>query len=133
MTALRVDATSARIRYPRTARAAAQRRATRNARSRYADVVRITVGVVVILVVALSYVLLTSNITSLAYAVDRAHEQRTELQAQVARNDDEIASMTSDDRLAAVAAELGMVQPSQFVRISLSAPQQARPLAFLPR
>lgn len=134
MTALRLEATPARIRNSRTARAAAQRRMTRNVRGRYASVTRITVGVVVALVVALSYVLLTANITSLAYSVDRAHAQRTEVQGQVARYDDEIASLTSDDRLAAVAAELGMVQPTQFVRISLiPQPQQNRPLAFLSR
>lgn len=134
MTALRLEATPVRIRYPRTARAAAQRRAARNVRGRYAAVVRITAGVAAILAVAMSYVLLTANITSLSYAVDRAHAQRTELQGQVARYDDDIAALTSDDRLAAVAAELGMVQPTQFVRISLfPQPQQPRPLAFLPR
>jgi hypothetical protein len=135
MTAVRIEALPARIRYSRTARTATQQRVARNARSRYAVLRRITFGVASALTVFLSYVLLTSNITATSYAVDRAHEQRTELQAQVARFDDTIASLSSDDRLASVAARLGMVQPNQFLRISLAPvpPPQSHPLAFLAR
>lgn len=135
MTALRIEAPAPRVRYPRTARTATQRRLARNARSRYAMHARIVMGVAGASIVLLSYVLLAANITALSYAVDRTHEQRTELQAQVARYDDDIASLTSDDRLASVAAKLGMVQPTQFVRISLlpEPSAQSRPLAFLPR
>jgi cell division protein FtsL len=134
MTALRLEA-PARIRNPRTARSATQRRIARNQRSRYAAVTWITFGVAVALAILLAYVRLTSSITALSYAVDRAHGQRADMQMQDARLDDEIASLTSDDRLASVAARLGMVQPTQFVRISLlPAPaSQSHPLAFLSR
>lgn len=133
MTALRLEAPPARIRNGRVAHAASQRRIARNARNRYAAVAQITFGVAIGLAVLLSYVLLVANITALSYSVDRAHEQRSEMQAQVARYDDEISSLTSDDRLAAVAARLHMAQPDQFVRVSLSPPAQNRPLAFLSR
>ncbi len=131
MTALRLEAP--RIRNPRTARSAAQRRLVRNHRSHYAVHGRIALGVTAVLLVCLSYVLLTANITALSYAVERAHEQRTELELQTARFDDQIATMTSDDRLAAVAAKLGMVEPTQFLRVNVGqTPWSAQnPLAFL--
>ncbi len=124
----------ARIRNPRTARYATQRRIGATRRSRYETLLRVTFGVAAVLVVMLGYVLLTSNITALSYAVQRAHAQRTELELQDARLDDQIASLTSDDRLATVAARLGMVQPEEFLRISLEAPRPSgiHPLAFLP-
>jgi cell division protein FtsL len=134
VSALRIQA-PVRIRNQRTARTAAQQRAARTARGRYATVGRITLFTAAGLAILLSYVLLVANITSLSYGVDRAHAQRSELQAQVTREQDAIDSLTSDDRLATVAAKLGMVQPTQFVRVSLL-PQrapQSRPLAFLAR
>ncbi len=133
MSALRMESVAPRIRNPRTARNAAQRRIARNTRSRYATHGYITAGVTAALVVLLSYVLLTANITALAYSIDRTHEEQSEMQAQVARYDDEIASLTSDDRLASVAAKLGMVQPDRFLRISLLPQPQSRPLAYVPR
>lgn len=124
----------ARIRNPRTARYATQRRIGAHRQSRYATLVKVMLGVTACLVVMLGYVLLTSNITALSYAVQRAHAQRTELELQDARLDDQVASLTSDDRLAAVAARLGMVQPEAFLRMSLEAPRPSgiHPLAFLP-
>ncbi len=135
MTALRLEAATPRIRNPRTARTATQRRMAGNARSRYSTVTRITICTAVGLAVLLLYVLLIANITSLSYAVDRVHAERSAVRAQVARDEDEIASLTADDRLAAVAARLHMVQPTQFLRISLvpKPAVQGRPLAFLSR
>ncbi|HEY9084470.1 MAG TPA: hypothetical protein VIN40_00805 [Candidatus Tyrphobacter sp.] len=123
-----------RIRNPRTARSATQRRVGINRRSRYAALLKVTLAVAAGMAVMLGYVLLTSNITALSYAVQRAHAQRTELELQDARIDDQIASLTSDDRLAAVATRLGMIQPEAFLRISLQAPRPSgiQPLAFLP-
>lgn len=124
----------ARIRNPRTARSATQRRIGANRRSRYATLLNVTLGIAGVMCVMLGYVLLTSNITALSYALGHAQAQRTGLFLQDARLDDEIASLTSDDRLAAVAAKLDMVQPEAFLRISLQAPRpsEIHPLAFLP-
>lgn len=122
-----------RIRNPRRARMATQQRITANRRGRHLAIVRTTLTIAVCLVVLLAYVKLVSNITSLSYAVDQARSQRTELQLQNARLDDEIASLTSDDRLATVAARLGMIQPEQFLRLSLQErPEESQPLAFVP-
>lgn len=124
----------ARIRNSRTARSATQRRIVANRRNRYAVIVRVTLAIAAAMSVLLLYVRLTSSITALSYAVDQARAQRTQLEMQTARLDDQIASLTSDDRLAAVAAKLGMVQPEAFLRVSLvdRAASGARPLAFLP-
>jgi len=122
-----------RIRNPRRARMATQQRITANRRSRHVAIIRTSLTVAVCLVVLLAYVKLVSNITALSYAVDQVRAQRTELQLQNARLDDEITSLTSDERLATVAARLGMVQPEQFLRLSLQErPAESQPLAFVP-
>lgn len=127
-------ATAPRARNVRMARAATQRRIVAKQRSRYAAMRTVTLCIVAVMLVLFAEVLLAANITGLSYAVDRAHEQRAALEMQTERLDDQIAGLTSDDRLAAVAAELGMVQPQRFVRISLQTParEPAQPLAFLP-
>ncbi len=126
-------ATAPRIRNPRAARAATHRRIVAQQRNRYAAVRKVTLCIVGVMLVLLAEVLLTANITALSYSVDRAHARRAALELQTARLDDQIDALTSDDRLAAVAAKLGMVQPQRFVRVSLEPPQrQANPLAFLP-
>lgn len=68
------------------------------------------------------YVMLTARLTSLNYAVAKAEHERSTLQAQTARLDDELASLKSDDRLAKVAAQLHMEDPTQFAMVSLPAP-----------
>ena len=68
------------------------------------------------------YVMLTARLTSLNYAVAKAEQQRSTLQAQTARLDDQLASLKSDDRLAKVAAQLHMADPTQFAMVSLPAP-----------
>jgi cell division protein FtsL len=127
-------AAAPRIRNARVARAATQRRIVTQQRSRYAAMRTVTLCVASVMLVMLAEVLLTANITALSYSVDRARAEQTSLEMQTARLDDQIAGLTSDDRLAAVASKLGMVQPQRFVRISLRIPsrEQAQPLAFLP-
>lgn len=68
------------------------------------------------------YVMLTARLTSLNYAVAKAEHERSTLQGQTARLDDELASLKSDDRLAKVAAQLHMQDPTQFAMVSLPAP-----------
>lgn len=123
-----------RIRNPRTARIATHRRIVASRRNRYAAVRNVTFAIAGVMTVLLLQVLLSAQITANAYAVDRAHAQRTALELQTARLDDDIATLSSDDRLAAVAAKLGMTQPQRFLLVSLQAPvqQPPRPLAYLP-
>jgi len=101
-----------RITNPRTVRAATQRRIVRKSRARYAGVARVSVALTGILLLLMTYVLLTSNLTGLSYAVAKAAAQREALQEETTRLDDRISALRSDDRLAQLAARLGMHEPA---------------------
>lgn len=124
---------SPRIRNPRTARTATHRRIVAGRRNRYAAIRNVSLAIAIVMTVLLLQVVLTAQITANSYAVDRAHAQRTELELQTARLDDEIATLSSDERLAAIAAKLGMTQPQRFLLVSLQPPvqPQPRPLAYI--
>jgi hypothetical protein len=122
-----------RIRNPRTIRAATQRRFSRKSRARYTGVVRIFTVLGCALVLLMAYVVLTSSLTGLSYAVAKAEAQREALQEETMRLDDRIAALRSDERLSILAARMGMREPQRFalVRVRVSAPQVARSrLAF---
>ena len=80
------------------------------------------------------YVMLTSNLTGLTYALASAETQRTQLQGDVQRLDDQIAHLESRERLAQIAAKLGMRDPSRYEIVTL-APLEPEPkpggIAFL--
>lgn len=118
---LRTPAEKERIRV-RTARNATQRRVTRAARARYSGLLQFCAVLGVTLFGVMLYVTLTARLTSLNYAVAKSQIERTTLQAQTARLDDELAALKSDDRLARVAAKLHMQDPQQFAQVSLPAP-----------
>jgi len=121
----RLDQERPRIRNPRTARAAADMRISRNARARYTSFVRVCIALGVVLVALMGYVNLTSNVTSLTYSLENAKRDRDALEEQTARLDERLAQLRSEDRLAAVAAKLGMrepQQPQQFAVVTLMPP-----------
>jgi hypothetical protein len=105
---------SARVRNPRAARAATRRRIVRKSRARYSSIGRVAAAVTGLLVLFMGYVLLTSTLTGLSYAVARASHQRESLLEETMRLDDRIAALRSDDRLSAIAARLKMTEPEQF-------------------
>jgi hypothetical protein len=76
----------------------------------------------------MSYVVLTSRLTGLSYAVASAEHQREAVQLESMRLDDRIAALQSDDRLATLAARLGMRDPERFavVRLPQLRPQNDR-------
>lgn len=74
----------------------------------------------------MSYVVLTSNLTGLSYAVSRAQAKREALLEETMRLDDRIAALHSDERLSALAARLGMREPQRFAVIRTAAPAIAR-------
>lgn len=121
-----------RIRNPRSARTATKTRIVRNSRARYTALFRVCMVLGVVLVSLLGYVMLTSNVTSLSYAVAKAHQQRDDLQEETARLDDRIASLRSDERLAHVASKLGMHDPQQFAVVQLGLPSVANSGGFAP-
>jgi cell division protein FtsL len=109
----------ARIANPRRVRAATQRRIVRKSRARYTGVARVFVVLGCVLVLLMSYVVLTSSLTGLSYAVAKAGAQREALQEETMRLDDRIAAMRSDDRLSVLAARLGMREPQHFAVVRL--------------
>jgi hypothetical protein len=77
----------------------------------------------VVLGALMLYVMLTSNETSLSYALEKEETQRAKLQETNARLDDRIAVLESDQRLAGVAAKLGMREPQKFTVVRLTQPE----------
>jgi len=119
---------------PRPPKHGRMRRRRRALLSHYGSTVRILSIVALVLAPVMVYVMLTSNITSLNYALANAEGQRTVLQQDVQRLDDQIAHLDSRERLAQVAAQLGMRDPARFEVVTLTPPvrdEKAGGLAFL--
>jgi cell division protein FtsL len=119
----RYEAPPPRVANPRSARTATNKRIVEKSRARYRGILRVCTVLVVVLAALMTYVMLTSNETSLSYALERVDTQRAKLQETDARLDDRIAVLQSDQRLAAVAAKLGMQQPQRFAVVRLSKPE----------
>jgi hypothetical protein len=111
---------------PRTVRAATQRRMVRTSRARYAHLTRVFGVLLCVLMTLMSYVVLTSSLTGVSYAVAKAGAQREALAEETMRLDDRIAALRSEDRLVTLAARLGMREPQRFAAIRIEAPQVAR-------
>ncbi|HXB83182.1 MAG TPA: hypothetical protein VNU22_07525 [Candidatus Acidoferrum sp.] len=126
MIAARSYERSPRIANPRTVRAATARRMGRTSRARYTTLVRMLAVLLCILALLMGYVVLTSSRTGLSYAVARAAAQREALQEETMRLDDRIAALRSDDRLAELAARLGMRPPQRFAVVREDEPRIAR-------
>ncbi|MBV8153928.1 MAG: hypothetical protein JO029_02715 [Candidatus Eremiobacteraeota bacterium] len=116
-----------RIRNPRTARVATHRRIDKKAKARYTSLLRVSGVLTIVLAFLMGYVVLTSNLTGLSYAVANAKHERAELQAETMRLDDRISALRSDDRLAALAAKLNMTEPESFAVVRLPLPSNAQP------
>ncbi len=88
---------------------------------RYAGLAKFSLALFGVAALMMVYVMLVSNLTSLNYSVAKADHERSVLQAQTTRLDDQISRLRSDDRLAAIAARLGMRDPAQFAIVTLPA------------
>lgn len=111
---------------PRTVRAATQRRIVRKSRARYAGVTRVSGALIAVLLLLMGYVVLTSSLTGLSYAVAGARAQREALEEETMRLDDRIAALRSDDRLAALASRMGMREPQVFAVVRVAPYRVAR-------
>lgn len=103
-------------------------------RSHYGSSVRVLGALAAVLAPVMIYVMLTSNLTSLNYALAAAETQRAQLQQDVQRQDDQIAHLQSRDRLAQVAAQLGMRDPIRYEVVKPAPPasdKQPLGIAFL--
>jgi hypothetical protein len=76
-----------------------------------------------VLALLMGYVVLTSSLTGMSYAVARASAKREALQEATMRLDDRIAALRSDDRLAALALRLGMREPERFALVRVAEPR----------
>ena len=132
MVAPRFIERSSRIANPRTVRDATRRRLERRSRARYAGVTRVFLTLTGVLILLMAYVVLTSSLTGLSYAEAKAQAQREALLEETMRLDDRIAAMRSDDRLAQLAARLGMHEPQQIAVVRITPPRVARARPRLP-
>jgi hypothetical protein len=114
-----------RIANPRSSRAATSSRIARNERARYTGIVRVSIALGSMAALLMLYVMLTSNLTGLTYAVAHAQHQKEALLEENNRLDDQIAALRSDDRLSALAARLGMHEPQRFALVKLGTPAVA--------
>lgn len=115
-----------RISNPRRARAATRTRKVKSHRARYESLVRVGVVLGIVLIGLMSYVMLVSNITSTTYALEKAQHKRELLQEETARLDERLATMRSNDRLAAIASKLQMKEPQLFAVIQLAPTEAAK-------
>ena len=113
-----------RVRNPRSARAATHRRIVKKSRARYTTIVQVAIVLGAFMTILMAYVVLTSSMTGLSYAVANAKHEREALQEETIRLDDRIATLRSDDRLAALAAKLNMHEPQQYAVVKLPAPSR---------
>ena len=121
-----------RIHNPRSARNAAQRRVVRHSRARYRPIALALGVLLAALVPVTGYVMLTSATTGLTYSVEKAHARQKHLQDETLRLEDRVEQLSSDARLARLAAQLHMHPASTEIAVQLSPPQtQQQRIAFL--
>ena len=110
-----------RVSGTRSGRAAAERRRHRTRRLRYAVTTRTLAVVAALTVCFFVYLALMANVTRMNYEIAANNRLRAQLQNESTRLGDRIAALESRDRLAAVAARLGMREPAVFAEVSVPA------------
>jgi hypothetical protein len=114
-------------------RHATQRRTRRTRRRLQRPVFAVVTLALAVLVPLLAYVTLTSNVTSLSFAIVRAERERTALANDAQRRDNKIARLQSPERLAALAGKLRLHDPHVYAVVRVPEPKaQPKPtgLAF---
>jgi len=116
-------------------RRAARRRVRRAQRRGYVAFFRVVGAAIVLALPLMLCVMLTANVTSLNYKLAHAQARQEALLAATMRQEDRIAKLESRERLAALAARLGMHDPHVYAVVALRAPappaQGARGIALL--
>src|SRR5947209_1404093 len=106
----------------RTAKHATAQRVSRKQRERYRTLLQFSAGLVFAVIGFMLYLDLNANLTRLNYAYVKAERERASLQGQTARLDEQLAALRSDDRLAAIAAQLHMQDGQQFAIVAMPVP-----------
>ncbi|MDQ6825835.1 MAG: hypothetical protein M3Z14_01370 [Candidatus Eremiobacteraeota bacterium] len=123
-----------RIANVRSNKNASRKRRTATTHLRYAHLVRFVFILSLVFITLMSYLSLMANLTGINYSVARAEHERGFLADQTLRLDDRLAHLRSHERLATLAAHLGMRDPQAYAIVRLpDAPRRTvRPrLAFL--
>jgi ABC-type Fe3+ transport system permease subunit len=117
----------------RSGRTAAHRRRGRTKRRRYAVLGRIVAVTSGFTTCIAMYLGLMANVTWMNYELGKSEHEKRSLLEISARLDDRIARMESRERLAKLAAHLGMHEPQTFASVALPVERQPAPtgLAFL--
>ena len=118
----------------RAGRSAVSRRRARTWRLRYAGLYRMFATAGALTVAVVFYLALMANVTRMNYELTRSVREKAELVDRAARLEDRIAQLDSRERLAKIAAHLGLREPETFAQIVLPPPRpQAAPrgIAFL--
>jgi hypothetical protein len=113
----------------RAARGAAERRRARTKRLRYVVSVRIASVVAVLTLFVVSYLALLGNIERMNFELGRAEAGRAKLLAESVELDDTLARLRSRDRLAHIAAQLGMRDSATFAEIAVPPDRHPQPPA----
>lgn len=122
----------------RTARGATERRRQRSASLRYRSIVKMLAILGGVTLVVVVYLGLMANVTRLTYEQSRLARTHARLVDDTARLDDEVAKLEARDRLAAIAAKLGMRESRRFDVAVMPAPrsdvaaQRARGIVLVP-
>jgi hypothetical protein len=103
----------------RAGRAAVRRRRGIRKRNRYLLLGRIVATVSVLTVTIGLYLALMANVTRMNYTLSENAQTEAKLTDQSARLADEISRLGSRERLAGIAAHLGMHEPQRFAEVSL--------------
>ncbi len=119
----------------RSGRTAGNLRRKRSRVRGYASLVKILETASVLTLAIVVYLGLMANVTRMNYDLSRATREKTRLFDESSRMNDQIARLASRERLAHLAASLGMRQPQSFAQVTLPTQHsEALPhgLAFLP-
>jgi len=103
-------------------RLAARGRARRAQRRGYLAFLRVAGAAALLALPLMLYVMLTANLTSLNYKLAHVQNRKAELLAATMRQDDRIAKLESRERLAVIAARLGMHEPRVYAVVTPPAP-----------
>lgn len=109
------------------ARTATETRRKRARRRRSLVPLRLVGAIAVGALLVLGYEGLFANLNGLAYSLDHANAQRAALIEENARLDDRVAHLASRDRLAGVAAKLGLHDPQTYAVVRVPAPRASAP------
>jgi cell division protein FtsB len=109
----------------RAGRTAVEGRREMRRRARYAFLVRTVTAVFAVTLVVVAYLGLMANVTRMNFELTKNALEQAKLSDETARLDDQIARLESRDRLAKLAAQLGMRDPQTFAAVAL--PPEVRP------